>query len=360
MQEKINKKKFLKVIASEYSMRKKDSLLFYESVNELLEVAEEENIKNSIEQIINDVVGKDANPQVKYGISRTSISFNSKYLGVQNIYDAVIISHYILLITSIIPNVKLIKKLVKKLGANYLKYIVRYIKNKKLYKKEYKIFKSTPGKRFLVEDKDKYPCLNDKNNTTSFDKHYTYHTAWAARKVKDINPAEHVDISSLTYFSTLVSAFIPIKFYDYRPTLIELDNFSCHHADITDLPFASNSVKSLSSMHVVEHIGLGRYGDPLDVDGDLKAIKELKRVLANDGYLLFVVPIGGTAKIMFNAHRIYSYQQVIDYFNDFELLEFTLIPDQSSEGLIVDATEKQSDNQNYGCGCFMFKKTRNT
>ena len=251
-------------------------------------------------------------------------------------------------------------KFLKNIGVGYLYRKILLVNNYILYKKEYQIFKSTNGKRFLVEDKDKYPCLNDKNDTTSFDKHYTYHTAWAARKVKDINPTDHVDISSLTYFSTLVSAFIPIKFYDYRPALIELDNFSCHHADITDLPFASNSVKSLSSMHVVEHIGLGRYGDPLDVDGDLKAIKELKRVLANDGYLLFVVPIGGTAKIMFNAHRIYSYQQVIDYFNDFELLEFTLIPDQSSEGLIVDATEKQSDNQNYGCGCFMFKKTRNT
>ncbi len=33
-------------------------------------------------------------------------------------------------------------------------------------------------------------------------------------------------------------------------------------------------------MHVVEHVGLGRYGDPLDPDGDLKAIAELKRVTA--------------------------------------------------------------------------------
>ena len=30
-------------------------------------------------------------------------------------------------------------------------------------------------------------------------------------------------------------------------------------------------------MHVIEHIGLGRYGDPLDPDGDIKAINELKK-----------------------------------------------------------------------------------
>jgi hypothetical protein len=36
-------------------------------------------------------------------------------------------------------------------------------------------------------------------------------------------------------------------------------------------------------MHVVEHIGLGRYGEPMDEQGDLKAIEELKRVLAPGG-----------------------------------------------------------------------------
>ncbi len=233
--------------------------------------------------------------------------------------------------------------------------MITRLKNYLRYQKEYQIFKATHGKRFLVEDKDKYPCLNDKYTTTSFDKHYVYHTAWAVRKLKEINPSEHVDISSLTYFSTLVSAFIPIRFYDYRPVHIELSNFSCGHADITKLEFKDDSIRSLSCMHVVEHIGLGRYGDPLDVDGDLKAISELKRVVAVGGHLLFVVPIG-KAKIMFNAHRIYAYEQIVTYFEDFDLLEFTLIPDQSNEGLIVNATKEQADQQNYGCGCFVFRK----
>lgn len=247
------------------------------------------------------------------------------------------------------------KKILKKIGASYLKKKMNTLRSYILYQKEFKLFKATHGKRFSVEDKDKFPCLNDKNTTTSFDKHYTYHTAWAARKLKEISPKEHIDISSLTYFSTLVSAFIPIKFYDYRPAKIELDNFSCGHADITQLPFENNAVSSLSCMHVVEHIGLGRYGDPLDVDGDLKAIEELKRVISIGGYLLFVVPIG-KARIMFNAHRIYSYDQIILYFKNFELIEFTLIPDQSDEGLIVNATKEQSDIQSYACGCFMLRK----
>ncbi len=56
------------------------------------------------------------------------------------------------------------------------------------------------------------------------------------------------------------------------------------------------------------------YGTPPpDFDGELKAIAELNRVLAVGGNLLFVVPIE-QPKIMFNAHRIYSYDQVLEYF----------------------------------------------
>lgn len=248
------------------------------------------------------------------------------------------------------------KKILNKLGAGYIIHKIRYFKNYSYYKQEFKIFKSIHGKRFSIRWEDKFPCLNDKNTTTTFDKHYIYHTAWAARKIKDISPKEHTDISSFTYFSTVASAFIPIKFYDYRPVKIELNNFLCEHADITNLQFEDNSIISLSCMHVVEHIGLGRYGDPLDVDGDLKAIDELKRVLAVNGNLLFVVPIGGEAKVIFNAHRIYTYSQIILLFSDFELKEFTLIPDKSLEGLILNATEIQSNRQGYACGCFWFKK----
>ncbi len=235
---------------------------------------------------------------------------------------------------------------------------MKFIK-KLRFNKEFKIFKKTHGQRFSVKNKDKYPCLKDRNKTTTFDKQYVYHTAWAARKLKQTVPKEHIDISSLTYFSTLVSAFVPIKFYEYNPAEIDLDNLIHERADITNLPFDDNSIKSLSSMHVVEHIGLGRYGDLLDVDGDLKAIEELKRVVAIDGNLLFVVPIGGEAKIMFNAHRIYAYEQVMSYFQNFELVEFSLIPDQSDEAMIFNASKEQSDLQKCGCGCFLFKKKKN-
>lgn len=214
---------------------------------------------------------------------------------------------------------------------------------------------STP--RFKLRWRDRWLCLGDATSLTGFDRHYVFHTAWACRVLAESQPAEHVDISSSLYFVATASAFVPIRFYDYRPAQLGLSGLSCDHADLTRLHFSDGSIASLSCMHVIEHVGLARYGDPLDYNGDLKAVAELRRVLAVGGQLLFVVPIGGEARIQFNAHRIYTYSQVLGMFEGFELLEFALIPDDGSNlGLVRHAAEDLSDAQRYGCGCFWLRK----
>lgn len=219
-----------------------------------------------------------------------------------------------------------------------------------LYKKKDK------NKRFSVSFLDIFPCLFENIPYTRFDTHYVYHTAWAARKVKEINPDVHVDISSSLYFSSIVSAFVPVKFYDYRPAKLNLSGVVSDKADLLNLPFEDNSIRSLSCMHTVEHVGLGRYGDKIDADGDIKAIKELSRVVSSGGFLVFVVPIG-KPKIEFNAHRIYSYEMIAKMFPLFTIKEFSLIPDNALDvGMIYNATKETADKQKYGCGCFLLVK----
>jgi SAM-dependent methyltransferase len=216
--------------------------------------------------------------------------------------------------------------------------------------------KASPS-RFRISWGERLPCLGDDTRQTGFDRHYVYHLAWAARVLAEMRPKSHLDISSSLHFCSMLSAFIPVKYYDYRPADLRLSDLECESADLTSLPFPDQSIASLSCMHVVEHIGLGRYGDPLDPAGDLKAIAELKRVLAVGGDLLFVVPIGGTPKILFNAHRIYSYCQIASYFTDLELVEFSLISgSEEGGGLIHHATKAEADGEDYGCGCFWFKR----
>ena len=210
--------------------------------------------------------------------------------------------------------------------------------------------------RFTPRWEDRLPCLNDRTPDTAFDKQYLYHPAWAARVLSETRPAEHTDISSILYFSALVSAFLPVRFYDYRPAAITLDGLAVGRADLTALPFETGSVASLSCMHTVEHIGLGRYGDPLDPEGDLKAMRELDRVLAPGGSLLFAVPVG-RPRLLFNGHRIYSFAQIRDAFAGLELAEFSLILDDAhAGGLVRNADPALADEQTYGCGCFHFKK----
>ena len=210
--------------------------------------------------------------------------------------------------------------------------------------------------RFDLRWQERHPRFGDDTAATGFDRHYVFHPAWAARIVKMIAPKEHIDISSTLHFATILSAFVPVRFYDFRPADLQLSGLTSEAADLIKLPFASGSVPCLSCMHTVEHVGLGRYGDPLDPDGDLKAIAELKRVVAPGGSLLFVTPTG-RPRIAFNAHRIYSYDMIVNAFAGFELREFALVPDDASEGgLIVGAKREVADRQQYGCGCFWFVK----
>lgn len=218
--------------------------------------------------------------------------------------------------------------------------------------KEYFEFKKKDD-RFSIKWNEAYPHTRDKSTKTNFDAHYIYHTAWAARKLKEINPKKHIDISSSLYFCVIASAFIPIDFYDYRPADIKLSNLSSGQADLTKLFFSDSSIPSLSCLHTVEHVGLGRYGDPIDPKGDLVAISELKRVISSGGSLLFVVPVG-QPKIQFNAHRIYSFEQIMDYFKDLKLKEFSLLTD--SGDFIENAKIDKVKDQKYGCGCFWFIK----
>ena len=225
---------------------------------------------------------------------------------------------------------------------------------------DYFRFKKAQGpgvQRFSISLLDAHPQIKDRTVSTGFDRHYVYHTSWAARVVAELKPTKHIDISSSLYFAGIVSAFVPVEFYDFRPANLHLSNLESKKGNLMGLPFADESVASISCMHTIEHIGLGRYGDPINPEGDIEAVNELKRVTKKEGSILFVVPIGERALIEFNAHRIYTYDQVIALFGGFTLKEFALIPeDEAKGGLIRNTSPSLIQGEHYGCGCFWFIK----
>ena len=222
------------------------------------------------------------------------------------------------------------------------------------FKAHWEFFRANSDGRFELQEQDQIPRLNNDTGGHDFCPIYFMHTGWAARCLMASRPKEHVDFGGLFYFTGIASAICPIKFYDIQVPNIQMPGVSVGRADLTKLPLKDGELKSISCMHVTEHIGLGRYGDAIDIQGDLKAAGELNRVLAPGGQLLFVAPLIGKPKIEFNAHRIYSYDQIIGMFPDLILQEFTLI--ESPQYLPMADPNRARKLTGEGAGCFWFRK----
>lgn len=101
------------------------------------------------------------------------------------------------------------------------------------------------------------PCLDDKTLETNFDKYYFYQDTWTARKVFEIRPKQVVDVGSTALLVGIISQCIPTISIDIRPLPVSLPGLICKHGTIIDLPFEDAAVEFLSSMCVIEHVGLG-------------------------------------------------------------------------------------------------------
>jgi SAM-dependent methyltransferase len=200
---------------------------------------------------------------------------------------------------------------------------------------------------------DLYPCLTDSVVSTPFDPHYFYQSAWLSRELSKQKPSHHVDVGSDIKLIASVSGFIEMTFVDYRPLPVSLSGLKSVKGDILNLSFANNSISSISCLHVIEHIGLGRYGDPLDPEGSVKAAQELIRVLKSGGYLYLSLPIG-KQRVCFNAHRVFLPKNVVEMFSPLELISFSYVNDLRQ--YYYNSDNLELSDQNYACGMFVFRK----
>jgi len=191
--------------------------------------------------------------------------------------------------------------------------------------------------------------LKDKTEKTLVEPIYFFQDTWAAQKIFQANPKHHYDIGSAVKTVGIISQFVPTTMIDIRPIDISLDNLFFMKGSILNLPFRNNSIESISPLCVVEHIGLGRYGDVLDPYGSEKAIKELKRVLKKGGNLYFSVPVDKECRLYFNAHRAFTRNYILELFRDLILLEEKYIYGKK----VYDKYDKA---KGFGTGLFHFCK----
>lgn len=207
-----------------------------------------------------------------------------------------------------------------------------------------------------------YPILTDRNSESGFIKsHYFWQDAFVARKIFESNPIKHVDVGSrIDGFVTHVSSFREIEVFDIRPLNKLIDNVKFVNVDFSEEPFKFlNYCDSLSCLHVIEHFGLGRYGDKIDVFGHLKGLQNINKILKPGGKFYLSTPIG-PQRIEFNAHRVFSLIYLIELLsNDYHINSVSIIDDKGNLNKDVILTEDLI-KENYGCkyGCGIFEMTK--
>lgn len=174
------------------------------------------------------------------------------------------------------------------------------------------------------------PMLTEWNEASGCIGAYFLQDQLVARWIHEANPSRHVDVGSrLDGFIGHLSVFREVDVIDIRPQPNSIHNVRFHQLDLmADLPRQwIASTDSLSCLHTIEHFGLGRYGDPLDINGHLRGLECLKQLVRPDGIIYLSTPIGHE-RIEFNAHRVFSAKTMIKWFQeDWTIEKFAVIDD---------------------------------
>ncbi len=207
-----------------------------------------------------------------------------------------------------------------------------------------------------------YPILDERySESGTMTGHYFHQDLLIARKIYADKPIRHIDIGSrIDGFVAHVAVFREIEVFDVRPQNLPIKNIIFTKSDLMKLP--QNMIEccdSISSLHAIEHFGLGRYGDPIDVNGHIKAINNIHIMLKPNGKFYLSIPIG-SQRIEFNAHRVFSISYVLQILqNKFKIEHFHYINDSGDlfeDAILSEESISQNFGCKYGCGIFELKK----
>lgn len=206
---------------------------------------------------------------------------------------------------------------------------------------------------------NEYLISTDRYGNAGEIKSYFWQDLWAAQHICRSKPQMHYDIGSRVdgFIAHLLSYGQDVTMIDIRPLDIRIKGLSFIKADATNLESVDdNSIESLSALCSLEHFGLGRYGDEIDPDACFKCFNAIQRKMKKNGRLYISVPIG-KEHLVFNAHRIFRAQTLINCFDKMELIEFSsCCHDRYEENIEIHKYDEWTDNSGSRFGLFLFRK----
>jgi len=181
-----------------------------------------------------------------------------------------------------------------------------------------------------------------------------------ASMIFNSKPERHVDVGSSMNFVAHVASFREVEVFDIRGQRSLFENIRFRRLDLMEEGFdLVDYCDSVSCLHVLEHLGLGRYGDRVDYEGHLKGWKNIHAMLRRGGKFYFSAPIG-PQRVEFNAHRVFSLRYLLGLMEGrYSVDSFSYVDDKGDlfrdADLSADAVGKNF-NCRYGCGIFELTK----
>jgi hypothetical protein len=226
------------------------------------------------------------------------------------------------------------------------------------YRKERKEWLKKGGK--IARD---YMILYDYEDKAGVAKgHYFHQDLLVAKLIHEHNPKRHVDIASrIDGLVAHIASYREVEVFDIRHLpKSKHENILFKQADLMN-PHNSESVDSVSCLHAIEHFGLGRYTDEIDINGHIKGITNLVNLVSNGGRLYISFPIGKDDEVHFNAHRVFRKDMILQHpeiKKSMELVRFDYVDDLGELHLNKTLDGVKPDTK-FGCGIYTFEKLNN-
>lgn len=180
-----------------------------------------------------------------------------------------------------------------------------------------------------------------------------FECAFAAYHIGRICPDHILDVGSYRHFVLGLLARFRVTTIDVRSHRSLSDREVVMACDAGALPFPDNSFEAVLSLCALEHVGLGRYGDAIDLDADRRAFQHMLRVLRPGAHLVFTTTINRSEpSLAFNAHRIYDAKTIRGYCSGLGVVEEKFYSHKLQDFCSFDQITDEPGAWDLYCGCW--------